>query len=86
MWTENFQMYQLNLVKGRENKDEITNIRRILEKEREFQKNIYFCYTGYTKAFDCVDHNKLRKNLKRQEHQTTLPVSWETCMQSRNIC
>ena len=86
MWTENFQMYQLNLVKGRENKDEITNIRRILEKEREFQKNIYFCYTGYTKAFDCVDHNKLQKNLKRQEHQTTLPVSWETCMQSRSNC
>ena len=52
-------MYQLNLVKGRENKDEITNTHRILEKEREFQKNIYFCYTDYTKAFDCVDQNQL---------------------------
>ena len=47
--------------KGRENKDEITNIRRIIEKEREFQKNIQFCYTDYTKASDCVDHNKLWK-------------------------
>ena len=47
--------------KGRENKDEITNIRRIIEKEREFQKNIHFCYTDYTKASDCVDHNKLWK-------------------------
>ena len=44
------------------------------------QKNIYFCFVDYTKAFDCVDHNKL-ENLKRWEYQTTLPVSWETCMQ-----
>ena len=38
------------------------------------QKNIYFCFVDYTKAFDCVDHNKL-ENLKRWEYQTTLPVS-----------
>ena len=44
------------------------------------QKNIYFCFVDYTKAFDCVDHNKL-ENLKRWEYQTTLPVSRETCMQ-----
>ena len=40
-----------------------------------------FCFIDYTKAFDCVDHNKLRKHLKRWEYQTILPVSWETCMQ-----
>ena len=43
------------------------------------QKNIYFCFIDYAKAFDYADHNKL-KNLKRQESQTTLPVSWEICM------
>ena len=45
--------------KGRGTRDEIANIHWIIEKAREFQKNIYFCYTGYAKAFDCVDHNKL---------------------------
>ena len=44
------------------------------------QKNVYFCFVEYAKAFDCVDHNKL-ENLKRWEYQITLPVSWETCMQ-----
>ena len=43
------------------------------------QKNIYFCFTDYAKAFDSVDHNKL-ENLKRWESQTNLPVSWEACM------
>ena len=41
---------------------------------------MYFCFTDYTKAFDCVDHNKLRKCLKRRECQTTLPAFWEICM------
>ena len=50
-----------------------------MEKAREFQKNI-FCFIDYVKAFDCVDHNKLWKFLKRWEYQTTLPVSWETCL------
>ena len=50
--------------KGRGNKDQIANIRWIIEKAREFQKNIYFCYTYYAKAFACVDHNKLWKILK----------------------
>ena len=50
--------------KGRGNRDQIANIRWIREKAREFQKNIYFCFTDYAKAFDCVDHNKLRKILK----------------------
>ena len=53
-----------------------------MEKTREFQKNIYFFFIDYTKVFECVDHNKLWKILKEMGvHQTTLPVSWETCMQ-----
>ena len=47
--------------KGRGTRDQIANIRWIMEKAREFQKNIYFCFIDYTKAFDCVDHNKLWK-------------------------
>ena len=43
-------------------------------------EKIYFCYTNYTKAFDCMDHNKLRKILKRQEYQSALLISWEICM------
>ena len=48
----------------RKGRDQIANIRRIMEKVREFQKNIYFCFIDYAKAFDCVDHNKLWKILK----------------------
>ena len=54
-----------------------------MEKAREFQKNIYFCFIDYAKAFDCVDHDKLWKFWKRWEYQTTLPASWETCMQAK---
>ena len=50
--------------KGRRTRDQIANIRWIIEKAREFQKNIYFCFTDYAKAFDCVDHSKLWKLLK----------------------
>ena len=50
--------------KGREPRDQNANIRWIMEKAREFQKNIYFCFIDYAKAFDCVDHNKLWKILK----------------------
>ena len=50
--------------KGRGMRDQISNIRWIMEKAREFQKNIYFCFIDYAKAFDCVDHNKLREILK----------------------
>ena len=49
---------QAGFRKGRGTRDQIANIHRITEKVREFQKNIYFCFTDYTKAFDCVDHNK----------------------------
>ena len=51
--------------KGRGTKDQIANIHQITEKSREFQKNIYFCFIDYAKAFDCVDHNKLWKILKQ---------------------
>ena len=50
--------------KGMETKDQIASIRWIIKKAREFQKNIYFCFIDYAKAFDCVDHNKLWKILK----------------------
>ena len=66
--------------KGRRNRDQIANIYWITEKAREFQKNIYFCFIDYAKAFDCVEHN-CGKFLKRWEYQTTLPVSCKTCMQ-----
>ena len=68
--------------KDRGIRDQISNIRWIMEKGREFQKNIYFCFIDYAKAFDCVDHNKLWKIL-RWEYQTTWPASWEICMQVR---
>ena len=61
MWTEKFQMYKLNLEKAEE---QIANIHWIIEKAREFPKNIYCCFIDYVKAFDCVDHNELWKILK----------------------
>ena len=64
--------------KGRVTRDQIASIHWIIEKPREFQKNIYFCFIDYAKAFDCVYHNKL---WKRWEYQTTWPASWESCMQ-----
>ena len=72
---------QAGFRKGRGTRDQIANICWITEKAREFQRNIYFCFIDYAKGFDCVDHNKLRKILKRWEYQTILPASWETCMQ-----
>ena len=50
---------QAGFRRGRRNRDQIANIHWIIEKAREFQKNIYFCFIEYVKAFDCVDHNKL---------------------------
>ena len=74
---------QAGFRKGRGTRDQIANICWIMEKEREFQKNIYFCFIDYAKAFDCVDHNKLWKILKEMGIQTTWPASWEICMQVR---
>ena len=53
---------QAEFRKDRGTRDQIANIRSITEKAREFQKSIYFCFTDYTKAFDCVDHNKLENS------------------------
>ena len=53
---------QAGFRKGRGTRDQIANIRWIMEKAREFQKNIYFCFTDDAKAFDCVDHNKLENS------------------------
>ena len=66
---------QAGFRKGRGTRDQIANICWIIEKAREFQKNIYFCFTDYAKSFDCVDHNKLRKILKemgKPDHLTCL--------------
>ena len=71
---------QAGFRKGRGTRDQIANIHWIMEKAREFQKNINFCFTDYAKAFDCVDHNKLWKILKEMgipDH------SGEICMQAR---
>ena len=60
---------------GRGTRDQIANIRWIIEEAREFQKNIYFCFINCARAFDCVDHNKLWKNLKEMgipDHLTCL--------------
>ena len=63
MWAKNFQVFKLDLEKAEEPRDQIANIHWIIKKAREFQKNIYFCFIDYTKAFDCVDRNKLWKFL-----------------------
>ena len=68
---------QAGFRKGRGTRGQIANIRWIIEKAREFQKNIYFCFIDYAKAFDCVGHNKLWKILKE------MGIPWEICMQVR---
>ena len=55
---------QAGFRKGRGTRDQVANIPWIIEKSREFQKNIYFCFIDYTKAFDCVNHNKLANSEK----------------------
>ena len=67
MWTDNFQMFKLDLEKAEETRDQIANICWIIRKAREFHKNIYFCFIDYAKAFDFVDHNKLWKILEQWE-------------------
>ena len=68
-------MFNLDLEKAEEIRDQIANIYWIIQKAREFQKNIYFCFIDYAKAFDCVDHNKLWKipqELGIPDHLTSL--------------
>ena len=69
---------QAGFRKGRRTRDQIAKICWIIEKSREFQKNIYFCFIDYAKAFDCVDHNKLWKLLQEMgipDHLTCLPIN-----------
>ena len=76
---------QAGFRKGRGTRDQIDNIHWIIRKAREFQKNIYFCFIDYAKAFDCVDHNKLWKIL--QDGNTTsldLPLEKPICRSGSN--
>ena len=71
---------QADFRKGRGTRDQIANIRWIMEKTREFQKNIHFCFIDYAKAFDCVDHNKLWKILKDgNTRPPDLPLEKSVC-------
>ena len=79
---------QAGFRKGRGTRDQIANIHWSIKKAREFQKNIYFCFIDYAKAFDCVDHNKLWKILKEMgipDHLTCLLrnvyVGWEQLLE-----
>ena len=76
---------QAGFRKGRGTRNQIANICRIIEKLREFQKNIYFCFTDYAKAFDCVDHNKL-ENSERDGNTRPpdLPLEKPICRSGSN--
>ena len=69
---------------GRGTRDQIANIHWIMEKAREFQKNIYFCFIDYAKGFDCVDHNKLWKILKEMGIPLDLPLEKSVCRSGSN--
>ena len=76
---------QAGFRKGRRTRDQIAKICWIIEKARELQKNIYFCFIDYTKAFDCVDHNNLWKILKEMgipDHQTCLLRNLYACQEA----
>ena len=76
-------MFKLVLEKAEEPEIKLPTSAGSWKKAKEFQKNIYFCFIDYAKAFDSVDHNKLWKFWRRWEYQTTWPASWETCMHVR---
>ena len=75
---------QAGFIKGRGTRDQIANIHWIIEKAREFQKNIYFCFIDYAKAFGCVDHNKLWKILKLMGIPPDLPLEKPICRSGSN--
>ena len=78
-------MFKLVLEKAEEPRDQIANICCIIEKAREFQKNIYFCFIDYAKAFDCVDHNTLWKILReRGIRPPDLPLEKTVCRSRSN--
>ena len=83
LWVPKHIDVQAGFRKGRGTRDQIANNHWIIEKAREFQKNIYFCFIDYAKAFDYVGHNKLWKILKEMGIPDHLPASWETYMQVR---
>ena len=72
---------QAGFRKGRGTRDQIVNIHWVIEKVKKFQKNIYFCFMDYAKAFDCVDHNKLWKILERDGNTRPpdLPLEKSVC-------
>ena len=72
---------QTGFRKDRGTRDQLTDSHWIIEKAREFQKNIYFCFTDYAIAFDCADYNKQENFSRDGEYQTTEPFSWEPYMQ-----
>ena len=72
---------QAGFRKGRGTREQIANIRWIIEKASGFQKNFYFCFTDYAKAFDCVDYNKPWKILQEMGIPDHLTASWENCIQ-----
>ena len=76
---------QAGFRKGRGTRDQISNIRWVIKKAREFQKNIYFCFIDYAKAFDCVDHNKL-ENSERDgtTRPPDLPLEKSVCRSRSN--
>ena len=80
----NFQMLELDLEKGRGTRNQIANICWIIEKATVFQKNIYFCFIDYAKAFDCVDHNKQWKILKERGMPPDLPPEKSVCRSRSN--
>ena len=76
---------QAGFTKGRETRDQIANIHWIMEKAREFQKNIYFCFIDYAKAFDCVDHNRLDNSGKDENTRPPdLPLEKSACRSGSN--
>ena len=80
----NFQMFKLYLEKAEET-EQIASIHWIIEKVREFQKNIYFCFIDYTKAFDCMDHNKLENSSRDgNTRPPDLPPKKSVCRSGSN--
>ena len=76
---------QAEFRKGRRTRNQIANIHGIMEKAREFQKNIYFCFIGYTKAFDCVDHKKLENSSRDgNTRPPDLPLEKFVCRSGSN--
>ena len=85
-WYVNHELpdVQAGFRKGRGIRDQIVNIHWIIEKAREFQKNIYFCFIDYTKAFDCVDHNKLGNSSRDGNTRPPYLLPEESVFRSRS--